>query len=157
MVQRFLQRLRDHRRPVKDLAPPAPTAPLGARSAVWLFIRDPAEVPPAEHADLERMRLASPTVEKLYGLVPGCMTLVHQRQGARLEAWLEAVRASPFAELRQFARGLCKDKAAVLAGLTLDYSNGQVEAQGHKLKLVKRSMFGRAKLPLLKQRVLHRP
>jgi transposase len=43
----------------------------------------------------------------------------------------------------------------VLAGLTLVYSNGPVEAQVHKLKLVKRSMFGRAKLPLLRQRLLN--
>jgi transposase len=156
MVQRFLQPLRDHRRPVQDLAPPAPTASLGARSAVWLFIRDPAELTKAEHADLEQMRHASPMIEQIYGLVQGFLTLVRHRQGTRLEAWLEAVRASPFAELRQFARGLCKDKAAVLAGLTLDYSNGQTEAHVHKLKLVKRSMFGRAKLPLLKQRVLYR-
>lgn len=34
-------------------------------------------------------------------------------------------------------------------------SNGPVEAQVHKLKLVKRSMFGRAKLPLLRQRLLY--
>jgi transposase len=35
------------------------------------------------------------------------------------------------------------------------YSNGPVEAQIQKLKLIKRSMFGRAKLPLLRQRLLH--
>jgi transposase len=50
---------------------------------------------------------------------------------------------------------LLKDKDAVVAGLTLSYSNGQTEAQVHKLKLVKRSMFGRAKLPLLRQRLLY--
>jgi hypothetical protein len=50
---------------------------------------------------------------------------------------------------------LLRDKEAVVAGLTLSYSNGPVEAQVQKLKLVKRSMFGRAKLPLLRQRLLH--
>ena len=39
---------------------------------------------------------------------------------------------------------------------TLAYSNGPVEAQVGKLKLVKRSMFGRAKLPLLRQRLRNR-
>jgi transposase len=39
--------------------------------------------------------------------------------------------------------------------IPLAYSNGPVEAQVQKLKLVKRSMFGRARLPLLKQRLLH--
>jgi hypothetical protein len=49
---------------------------------------------------------------------------------------------------------ILKDYDAVLAGLTWNYSNGPVEAQVHKLKLVKRAMFGRAKLPLLRQRLL---
>ena len=83
------------------------------------------------------------------------MTILRQRRGQEFEAWLSAVEASHIAELRRFAHGLCKDKDAVVAGLTLSYSNGPVEAQVQKLKLVKRSMFGRAKLPLLRQRLLH--
>ncbi|MFL5629483.1 MAG: hypothetical protein ACJ788_28230 [Ktedonobacteraceae bacterium] len=43
----------------------------------------------------------------------------------------------------------------MVAGLTLAYSNGPVEAQVQKLKFVKRSMFGRAELPLLRQRLLN--
>jgi len=43
----------------------------------------------------------------------------------------------------------------VVAGLTLAYSNGPVEAQVQKLKVVKRAMFGRAQLPLLRQRLLN--
>ena len=42
-----------------------------------------------------------------------------------------------------------------LAGLTLVYSNGQVEGQINTLKLIKRTMYGRAGFPLLRQRVLH--
>ncbi len=34
-------------------------------------------------------------------------------------------------------------------------SNGQVEAQNNRLKLIKRKMQGRAKLDLLKQRVMY--
>jgi hypothetical protein len=46
--------------------------------------------------------------------------------------WLSAVEASQIPELRRFAQGLLKDKSAVVAGLTLSYSNGPVEAQVHK-------------------------
>jgi len=52
-------------------------------------------------------------------------------------------------------RRLERDKEEVLAGLTLVYSNGQVEGQINKLKLIKRTMYGRAGFPLLRQRVLH--
>jgi transposase len=50
---------------------------------------------------------------------------------------------------------LQRDKEEVLAGLTLVYSNGQVEGQVNKLKLIKRMGYGRASFPLLRQRVLH--
>ncbi len=43
---------------------------------------------------------------------------------------------------------------AVQAGLTLRWSNGQTEGQVTKLKLVKREAYGRAKVDLLRQRVL---
>jgi hypothetical protein len=49
--------------------------------------------------------------------------------------WLSAVEASQIPEipeLRRFAKGLLKDKSAVVAGLTLSYSNGPVEAQVQK-------------------------
>jgi transposase len=58
-------------------------------------------------------------------------------------------------EVQRFAKGLERDKEAVLAGLTFVYSNGQVEGQVNKLKLLKRTMYGRAGFALLRQRVLH--
>ncbi len=42
-----------------------------------------------------------------------------------------------------------------LAGLTLIHSNGQVEGQVTRIKLIKRMVFGRAGFALLRQRVLH--
>jgi|SRR5579859_74469 len=47
--------------------------------------------------------------------------------------------------------------AAVQAGLTLKWSNGQTEGQIQRLKLLKRQAYGRARLPLLRQRVLYGP
>ena len=63
--------------------------------------------------------------------------------------------ASGVTELRRFANGIRLDQAAVEAALTLPYSNGQVEGQVNRLKLIKRSMYGRANFDLLKARVLH--
>lgn len=83
------------------------------------------------------------------------LTIRRCRRGQEFEMWLEAVEASQIAELCRFVHSLCQDKETVVAGLTLSYSNGPVEAQVQKLKLVKRSMYGRAKLPLLRQCLLH--
>ena len=56
---------------------------------------------------------------------------------------------------RSFAKALATDVAAVQAVLTLPWSNGPVEGQITKLKLLKRGAYGRMKLDLLRQRLLH--
>ena len=53
-----------------------------------------------------------------------------------------------------FATGVLKDRAAVRAAIIQPWSNGQVEAQITKLKLVKRQVHGRAKIDLLEARLL---
>jgi transposase len=42
----------------------------------------------------------------------------------------------------------------VTAGLSLPWSNGQVEGQINRLKQIKRTMYGRASFDLLRKRVL---
>jgi transposase len=46
------------------------------------------------------------------------------------------------------------DLPAVVAGLTLPYSNGPMEGANTKAKLLKRQMYGRAGFALLRQRIL---
>jgi transposase len=59
------------------------------------------------------------------------------------------------AEVITFANGLRADLEAVRAGLECEWSNRQVEGHVHRLKLVKRQMYGQAKLDLLRARVLY--
>lgn len=77
------------------------------------------------------------------------------REGHRLDAWLTRVAESGLPELQSFAAGVEKDKDAVKAGLTWAVNNGLVEGHVTKLKLIKRTMYGRAGFALLRQRVLH--
>ena len=56
--------------------------------------------------------------------------------------------------LHGFVHGLRKDLPAVVAGLTLPYSNGPIEGANTKVKLLKRQMYGRAGFALLRQRIL---
>jgi transposase len=71
-----------------------------------------------------------------------------------LAGWLTRAHASGIPELKSFVAGIQRDRAAVTAALTLPFSTGQVEGQINRLKLIKRSGYGRAKLDLLRQRVL---
>jgi transposase len=71
--------------------------------------------------------------------------------GSALEAWLASAKGTL---LDAFVRGVERDHGAVLAALTEPWSTGPVEGQINRLKLLKRTMYGRAKYDLLRRRVL---
>jgi transposase len=83
--------------------------------------------------------------------------MVRRRTGAQLPQWLAEVTVEGNSELQRFGRGLQTDLAAVQAGLTERWSQGQVEGQINRLKFLKRQGYGRAGFALLQQRVLQRP
>ena len=62
---------------------------------------------------------------------------------------------SKLKEFVSLASGLSEDHGAVLNALRYEWSNGQLEGQVNRLKLLKRQMYGRAKFDLLRARVLH--
>ena len=72
-----------------------------------------------------------------------------------LEPWLVRAETSDLTEFRDFAAGLRRDGAAIRAAIEHARSNGQTEGQVNKLKMLKRQMYGRASVPLLRQRLLH--
>ena len=88
-----------------------------------------------------------------HGLSHAFLAIVREHRGSDLEAWITATTDSGIEELARFARGLRDDLAAVTAGLTLPWSNGPVEGQITRLKLLKRQSYGRAGFPLLRQRI----
>ena len=72
-----------------------------------------------------------------------------------MRQWLIDALRSEIPELVSLANGLTDDLRAVKAALTDEWSQGQVEGQVHRLKMIKRQMYGRANLDLLRARVLH--
>jgi transposase len=156
-----LASLRENPAPIRGKAERAqaiaepPLQHFTAREAVWLFVRAPSDLDETEQEDLAAIRQASPTANTVYELVQDFMTMLRHRQGDRLASWLGVVKASQIHELQRLVQSIERDKAAVVAGLTLPHNNGMVEGKVNKLKLIKRLMFGRAGFPLLRQRVLH--
>jgi transposase len=103
---------------------------------------------------LEQLCHVDTHIARAYTLSQAFLTLVRERRGEALEAWMAEAIDSGVDALARFSRGLQEDLAAVKAGLTLAWSNGVTEGQIHRLKLVKRQGYGRAGFALLRQRVL---
>ena len=68
---------------------------------------------------------------------------------------MERAVKSGLTAFQRFASGLRDDYEAVKAGLTLPWSPGPVEGHINRLKMLKRQMFGRANIDLLRRRVLY--
>lgn len=144
-------------KPREPKSVPPLSVPLGnfsARRATWLFVHQPEKLDETQQQELALMRQASPNAEAAYSLAQAFMQMIREHTGQQLETWLSLVEESTLPEFKSFAKGIRQDKAAVLAGLTLPWSNGPLEGHVNRLKFIKRSMYGRAKLRLLRQRVL---
>jgi transposase len=127
---------------------------LSRKRVTWLLVKSPSDLDEQEQQELLTLRQASITADMAYHLIQAFRQMVRERQGDRLDQWLKAVNESTLPELQIFAAGIQRDYTAVQAGLTLPYSNGLLEGHVNRLKLIKRSMYGRAKFDLLRLRVL---
>jgi transposase len=119
-----------------------------------LLVYRPEDLSEAQQMYVRQLCQADPAIAEAYALAQGFLRLVRLRKGDTLDACLAATRDSSVVALRRYADGLRTDLAAVRAGLTLPWSNGPVEGQIHRLKLLKRQMYGRAGFALLRRRVL---
>jgi transposase len=121
--------------------------------AFWLA--KPAEKrKPAEQQWVQPITKGCPEIATAERLAQGFRDLVQNRKASELDTWLESAAAAGIKEFRGFAAGIRRDHAAVIAGLEQAWSNGQVEGQVHRLKLLKRQMYGRSGFILLRRRVL---
>jgi transposase len=123
------------------------------RAVVW-WLLCPKKRTQAQSAFVERLRTQSPKGCLAHDLVAEFFGLVRGRQAERLEDWMTRAEASELSDLSGFCNGVRRDWEAVIAGLSLEWSNGPVEGQINRLKAIKRQMYGRAGFPLLRARVL---
>jgi transposase len=96
-----------------------------AKKAVWLFMRPFEKLKENEREELLTLLQTSSMAQTMYQLVREFLRIVHALQGEQLDTWIAKVAASQIKELQRFAKGLERDKAAVLAGLTRSHNNGQ--------------------------------
>ena len=130
---------------VKMLEPPTP------RRAARLLTSELAKLSKEDRRFVTALRVRSTTIATAADLIGRFTSMVKDKTPAVLDSWLQEAEASALAT---FAAGLRRDEDAVRAALSEPWSNGQVEGQVNRLKVVKREMYGRAGFDLLRARVL---
>ncbi len=117
-------------------------------------MQPPLDLTEEERVALDQMQSVAPQISIAYALAQDFIRLVHEHGSNRLFTWIERALGSSTAELESFAKGLQNGLAAVTAGIALLWTNGQTEGQVNRLKLIKRTLYGRAGFYLLRQRSL---
>jgi transposase len=148
-VRRYVHPLR-----ASIIAPPvAPTPPKTRHVARWIMT-DPANLDPDDKSRLDAISDRSPAIRTLIGHVRDFATMMRKLAGNELPQWIKRVEDDPLPGLHTFTNGVKRDLAAVTNGLTLPWSSGPVEGQVNRIKMIKRQMYGRANLDLLRRRIL---
>jgi transposase len=127
--------------------------PLTAQRGAWLILQHQETLSDDEEKLLERLAQQSELSEAI-ALAQEWIKLVRQRLPQQFDSWLEKAKNSSSKAFQSFAKGLKEDYDAVKNALTLEVSNGVVEGQNNRLKMLKRQMFGRAGLDLLEKRFI---
>lgn len=134
-------------------------APSTRRACAWVLGWQQRKVDETERNDqkrfVETLCRIEPAVAQAHSLAHRFLGFVHRRDLAGFDHWLPRAQACGVSELQRFAAGLESDLSAVRAAFSSPWSSGQVEGQINRLKYLKRQMYGRAKLDLLRIRVLH--
>lgn len=155
-VQRFVAQLRREGPPLTARPRTALTTAHGPppRLVAALVLRRPERRTAEQRTYRQLLRAEDAAIATAVALAEDFLVLLRRREGERLPDWLAAAEASGVDALQRFAGKLRVDQDAVQAGLTLRWSNGQTEGHVTKLKLIKRQGYGRAKVDVIRQRVL---
>ena len=150
--QRLAEPERQHG-PANVLAVRSPARPSAypARRVARMLMADLATIAEPDRAYVKRLLAVSPALARVRDLAQRFAALVRAHTADALTPWLADAE---HCELRGFAAGLRQDEQAVRGALILPWSSGQVEGQVTRLKLVKRQGYGRAKLDLLRARLV---
>ncbi len=117
-----------------------------------LLMTDGDVLPKAERGLVAHLLNEVPAVAAAITVAKQLNALLRRKTSDSLAQILDAAIATP---LKDFAAGLRRDITAIQAALDLPWTTSPVEGQINRLKMLKRTMYGRAGFPLLRARVLH--
>lgn len=148
-LRTYLQPLRTgHTKQARDLGP-------SVREATRWITTHPDKLIEPEKDQLKAILERCPDLDATASHVRSFATMMRDRAGKKLNAWMRSAAETGLPELRSFVSGIEQDHAAVLNALTYPYSSGVVEGNVNRIKMLKLQTYGKAGFSLLRTRVLH--
>ncbi len=138
----------------EKLPPPLKIQAWSARKVSILLRKEMDSLEEDEQIYLKAFMKHCPKAKEANSLALEFKEMTDKLKVSLLDPWIEKAQNSGITALKNFASGLRQDYDAVRAAVSLEWSNGQVEGQVNRLKMIKRQMYGRASFELLRKRVL---
>jgi transposase len=95
-----------------------------------------------------------PLLHEIHACVREFREIFIQKSIAYLHLFIEKYLNSTNRNLKSFINGLLRDVYAIENAVSSSLSNGFVEGSNSRLKMIKRMMYGRAGLPLLRAKIV---
>jgi transposase len=127
---------------------------LSCRTLAWMSTQPPHELDEAQRSRLTQIANLHPALKTAFTLAASFAGILRGHTPEALDDWLIAATQSNLKPLQSLASGIRADLAAVRAAIVLPWSNGRTEGYVNRLKCLKRHMYGRAKLDLLRIRLM---
>lgn len=117
--------------------------------AAALCVKPRGMLTPTQAVTVDAFKANSSEFAAMRTLAMRFRSLLRRGDIEKLTVWLRDAQHSALYGIRRFAQMLTLDLTAVHNAITEPWSNGQVEGQINRLKMLKRAMYGRAGVDLL--------
>ena len=147
------------------LAPDPTARQISPQIAAALLAKPRSELTARQGAIVDALKADCPGYAVMRPLMLGFRSLLRQPTTpsetvpttVALHQWLDRAHATGIALIQNFVCQLRRYILAVEAAVTTRWSNGPVEGQVNRLKMLKRQMYGRAGVELLRARLMPLP
>ena len=126
--------------------------PPSVRQITRLLMSEDDKQPMAERSFVSRQLAQVPDLAACIAAAKRLNQVLRRQSHESLEAVLDTAAGTA---LKDFVASLRRDLNAIQAALDLPWTTSPAEGQINRLKMVKRTMYGRAGFRLLRARVLH--
>ena len=123
-------------------------------TAAALCVKPRGQMTVRQAANVDALKAASAEFTAMRRLAMRFRGLLRGGTAEGLDAWLIDARASGIYAMQRFTKTIRQDLEAVRNAMSEPWSNGQTEGQINKLKTLKRAMYGRAGVELLRARMM---
>jgi transposase len=165
-LNRFLVAWREEKRAARrtEAAATQPTGPahsavsamrhVSPQMAAALLSKPKPQLSTRQSEIIEFLKHNCPDFGTMRHLVLSFRSILCGGKAASLKRWVEEAEAAGIEGMSRFVRQLKKDWAAVENAVEHVWSNGPIEGHINRLKTLKRQMYGRAGVELLRARLL---